>query len=265
MRMVVEWGNHMSIAQLQSGKFLILDSIEITPRVKEEIDILTNNGLDIEAVLCTHPFHSSFTGALYEAYPHAQYYGTPRHIRKYRDLPWAGSVDDCRVQGKWLPEIDIRVAEGCEFVAPQPEKYNHFCTAFVFHAKSKTIHQNDTILIGSKNASFFAQIGAGMKEGRMKFHVELEGCGLHPTPEAPFQFSQFIAGVIRDWDFDNICAAHCGNWIGGAKEALRRTLAAAMPRLEKLSERNKKKKPIAFTMNGKHSLNLEVHEGCECG
>ena len=44
----------------------------------------------------------------------------------------------------------------------------------------------------------------------MSFHPSIKGPGLLPTPEAPYQFKEFIEGILRDWDFDNICAAHMG-------------------------------------------------------
>ncbi len=50
----------------------------------------------------------------------------------------------------------------------------------------------------------------GFRHGSMSFHPSIKGVGLYHTPEAPYQFKDFIAGVIKDWDFDNICAAHMG-------------------------------------------------------
>lgn len=44
----------------------------------------------------------------------------------------------------------IYLYPGAEFVAPLPEKTNHFSCVFVFHAKSGTIHINDTIMVGFK-------------------------------------------------------------------------------------------------------------------
>jgi len=62
--------------------------------------------------------------------------------------------------------------------------------------------------------------------------------GLYPTPEAPNEFKRFIELLINDWDFDNICSAHNGNCVGGAKQKLRQTLRSAEPVLSKISSKN---------------------------
>lgn len=62
--------------------------------------------------------------------------------------------------------------------------------------------------------------------------------GLYPTPEAPNEFKRFIELLINEWDFDNICSAHNGNCVGGAKQKLRQTLRSAEPVLQKISSKN---------------------------
>lgn len=75
----------------------------------------------------------------------------------------------------------------------------------------------------------------------MSFHPTLTGVGLYHTAEAPLQFKDFIEKIIQDWDFDNICTAHNGNKIGGAKAKLQQTLVANTPTLLRLSEKYGKK------------------------
>lgn len=112
--MMLDIGTHMAACKLPSGKFLLLDTIKITPGFKEELDKLTNNGEVclqlhwhpcivlflpstltlmvaiqlIEAVIATHPFHTLYFKEFYDAYPNAKYYGTPRHMKKITDIPW---------------------------------------------------------------------------------------------------------------------------------------------------------------------------------
>ena len=62
--------------------------------------------------------------------------------------------------------------------------------------------------------------------------------GLYPTPEAPIEFQRFIELLIDEWDFDNICSAHNGNCLGGAKTKLRQTLRNAESTLQKISKKN---------------------------
>ena len=128
---------------------------------------------------------------------------------------------------------------GAEFVAPTPEASNHFNSVFVLHKESKTIHVDDTIMY-SENPGFLLKL-AGFRHGTMCFHPSIKGPGLYPTAEAPFQFRDWIKSLLVDWDFENICAAHFANKIGGAKALLEETLNKAEPLFNKLSEKNKKK------------------------
>jgi len=254
---LVDIGTHMSVIGLNTGKFLIVDTIPLDPDTKKQLDELTNNGANIEAVLATHPFHTLAFPAFYEQYPSPMYIGTPRHIRNLPQIPWRGDLNSCEVRDRFRPHVEMRIPDGSEFVSPAPEKSNHFSCVFVFHPESRTLHVDDTIFIADK-PGFLMKI-FGFRHGDMSFHISIKGPGLFATPEAPHQFKDFIGGIINDWDFDNICAAHMGNKIGGAKEQLRQTLEKAAPLFDKLSERNKKKGPI---QESEHVHNVS---GNECG
>jgi hypothetical protein len=254
---LINIGTHMSIIGLNNGKFLIVDTIPLDPHVKTSIDYITNNGSLIEAVLATHPFHTLAFPGFYAAYPNVPYYGTPRHIRNLPDIKWVGDLNDCATRSKWSPEVEMRIPDGAEFVAPVPEKTNHFSCVFVYHRQGRTIHVDDTIFY-TDQPGFLLKV-AGFRHGDMSFHPSIKAHGLYPTPEAPYQFKSFIAGIINDWEFDNIVAAHTGNKIGGARDQLKVVLDAAEPLFFKLSERNKKKQAPLDT---EHAHN--VH-GNECG
>eukprot|EP01114_Cavostelium_apophysatum_P016527 TRINITY_DN4720_c0_g1_i1.p1 TRINITY_DN4720_c0_g1~~TRINITY_DN4720_c0_g1_i1.p1 ORF type:complete len:288 (+),score=62.24 TRINITY_DN4720_c0_g1_i1:119-982(+) len=218
---LVDLQTQMSLLRLSNGNFLVIDTIELTETIKKEIDQLTDNGKKIEAVVATHPFHTLAFPNFHKAYPNPPYYGTPRHVRRIKEITWAGDLSDCNVRSKWKPDVDIRIPDGTEFVNPLPEKSNHFCGAFVFHKESKTIHNDDTVMY-AEDPSFLLRV-AGFKKGSMCFHVSMKGPGLLPTPDAPFLFRDFINNVIRDWDFDNFCTAHFGCKVGGAKAQLIQT------------------------------------------
>jgi len=257
---IIKLGTHMSMIRLQSGKFLVLDTVALNPALKEEIDLLTNKGQEIEAVVATHPFHTLYFLGFYKEYPNVPYYGTPRHIRTIKDIPWAGSVIDCAVRTKWHPEIDMRIPAGAEFIAPMPEKSNHFSGMFVFHAASRVIHIDDTVNVVEEPGLLLKMFG--FRDGDMMFHPTIKGHGLYPTHEAPYQFKAFIEGILHDWDFDSICAAHIGNKIGGAKQGLQYTLDKAEPLFKKLSEKNKKHDANQEPPKDPNSMNVE---GNECG
>jgi len=105
-------GSQMSLIRLNNGRFLVIDTVLLTDQTRASIDQLTNNGEKIEAVLGVHPFHTIAFPAFYQAYPNAAYYGTPRHLRRLTDIPWAGSLGDCSVRSQWEPEIEMRIPAG---------------------------------------------------------------------------------------------------------------------------------------------------------
>lgn len=109
----------MSIIKLQSGKFVIIDTIPLTPKIKKAIDELTDNGKNIEAIIATHPFHTLSFSIFFKEYPDVPYYGTPRHLRKITDVKWQEkTVNDCEILNKWSPEIEMRIPAGKNLFLP---------------------------------------------------------------------------------------------------------------------------------------------------
>jgi len=215
-------GTQMSLIQLSTGKFLVLDTVELDAELKGEIDILTKNGTLMEAVLATHPFHTTYFPAFYQVYPHVPFYGTPRHLRIEPTIPWVGSMWDCDTRQKWLPEVHFRIPRGSEFVAPQPEDSNHFSGIHAFHPPSKTIHVDDTIMYNLPLAD------------DMLFHPSILTVGLYHIPQSPPAFHDWVQRLITEWDFDNICAAHNGVKLGGAKLELQILLDTTVIALDAL-------------------------------
>lgn len=107
---VINVGSQMSLLSLQStGKFLVLDTCALTTAAKIELDYLTQNGTLIVGVIATHPFHTTYFTTFHAMYPHAKYYGTPRHIRMMPSIPWAGDVETGAVRILWEPEVIKRI------------------------------------------------------------------------------------------------------------------------------------------------------------
>jgi hypothetical protein len=250
MYLVVDIQTQMSIIQLENGKFLIIDTIEMDDKLRKEIDQLTNNGQKIEAVIAAHPFHTLFFPSFYQAYPNASYYGTPRHLRKLTNIPWKGDFTDCNIRKKWEPEVKLRIPAGAEFINPQPESSNHFISVFVYHPYSKTLHVDDTIMYTEDPGWILRLIG--YKRGTLFFHPSMDSDGLHPNAAAPFLFRDWMKNMLNDWKFDNICTAHIGVKIGGAHEAVTTLLEKTEPVFAKLSEENKKKNPEGILPDGMH-------------
>jgi hypothetical protein len=244
---IVDIGTHMSLAKLTNGKFLVIDTVPFDDELKKEFDTLTNNGTNIEAVIATHPFHTLAFPAFYKMFPNLPYYGTPRHIRNQKDIPWAGDI--MNELKRWEPDIQMRIPSGSEFIAPVPEKSNHFNSVWVYYPASRTLHVDDTIMYFENPSTIFKLIGK--KPNVIEFHPTLKTEGLHPTEAAPIQFKKWVEDVLRDWEFDTVCTAHVGVRQGGAHALLKEALAKAEPEFEKLVQRNA----------GKHSVPTEdVHD-----
>jgi hypothetical protein len=239
---LVNIGTHMSLIKLPSGKFLVIDTVPLDDQLKGEIDELTNFGQDIEAVVATHPFHTLAFPKFFEAYPNVAYYGTPRHLRNQKQINWVGDITDNL--NKWEDAgVSMRIPDGAEWVNPQPEMTNHFVSVWVYIREARTIFVDDSINYIADPAILLKLLGK--KQNSMDFHASLKGPALVPSPDSPAKFKAFVEKVLEDWDFDNICAAHIDNKIGGAKEALRETLEKAQPLFDKLADRFKANAPEA--------------------
>jgi len=234
-------GTHMSLAELSDGNFVAIDTVDLSMEgLKEEIDLLTDNGKKITAVLGTHPFHTLFFPGFHDAYPATasrQYFGMPRHLRKVTGIAWSGPITS--VFDKW-PELEMLIPEGGEYDDPKPEKTNHLMNAFVFHKPSKTVHNDDCVYNIRRRdlgwvTKFLSLFLKAVKPG-MHFHPSLTGPGLYHTPEAPLKFQASIEKILT-WDFENLCTAHNSNSIGTAKEELRKLLNRTTKKLRKLSKK----------------------------
>lgn len=112
---LIDIETQMSIIELSNGKFLIIDTINMSNRLRQEINNLTDNGDNIEAVIGAHPFHTLSFEAFYRAFPKAAYFGTPRHLRRLPNIPWAGDLNDRRIRKKWEPDVEMRIPDGISF------------------------------------------------------------------------------------------------------------------------------------------------------
>ncbi|EFC44062.1 predicted protein [Naegleria gruberi] len=234
---LINIGTHMSLIRLSNGKYLVIDTVPLDEELKKEIDELTNNGVDIEAVVATHPFHTLAFPDFYKNYSSASYYGTPRHIRNQKDIPWAGNIMDHL--NKWSPDVEMRIPAGAEFVAPVPESTNHFNSVWVFSPVAKTIHVDDTINYFDNPSLLFKVLGK--KSGQMDFHPSMTNGGLNKTETAPQLFKEWLENLLHDWDFDNACCAHVGVKIGGAHALVNETLTNAQGVLDKLAKKHEGK------------------------
>jgi hypothetical protein len=241
-------GTQMALCRLSNGHFLVLDTVKLSDEEKHYVDTLTANGTMIDAVIATHPFHTSGFGDFYKMYPGAKYYGTPRHLRLCSSIPWAGSLNDASVRNQWDEfGVQLRIPDGCEFINPQPESYNHFCNVFAYHAKSRTVYNDDTLVYWT--GSYWNPM-SWVTKGGVRFHPTLTNVGLYPTKDAPLAFKKWMVQLLEDWNFDNLCTAHNENIIGGAKDAVRKLLEETEGVFNDMAAKNAAKEGQAISIGG---------------
>src|SRR5665811_2276474 len=73
----VDIGTHASLVKRKNGKFIFLDSYTFSGDTQREIDELTDDGNDVEAVLNLHPFHTIHVSKMHERYPDCLLYTSP--------------------------------------------------------------------------------------------------------------------------------------------------------------------------------------------
>jgi len=248
----IDIGSHMALIRLESGKFIALDTVDLRCRamrddvkcprggVKEDIDLLTNNGENLEAVFATHPYHTLFFEPFYKAYPNAKYYGTPRHLRRMPDIEWAGDVSNCDVLKLYNPQVEMRILPSCccEFNNPLPPASNHFSNVFVFHKASKVLFNDDTFCYLYKPwQTMGILVGLlGARHDTLLFHHSMYSVALRNTEEAYITFEHWLDKILEDWDMDILCSAHNGILRSGARTRMKQLLDKERPRLQKLAK-----------------------------
>jgi len=267
--MGMDLGTQMSLIQLKSGRFLVIDCVDMTPNLKLQIDVLTNKGSLIDAVLNTHPFHTIHIPAFRELYPDVPFYGCPRHLTRFPEITWAGCLCDQKVLEKWEPEVSLRVPDGLEML--QPEEDDHASSVFVYHHASRTLHTDDTLMYGGDDPSFVLNILLYKNQSLALHPAVRDSAGSTTRLDA---FRQWLSQIVTDWPIDNIVAAHQHPMVGGARKGLKvivdneklwSKLKAGKP-IKNESKLTKAIKADLATNKGKKQLKGgKLDNSCECG
>jgi hypothetical protein len=198
-------GSHMSFLRLRgSGRFLVVDAVDVSGlaeagpgglELRDEVDLLTHGGALVEAVVATHPFHTvgfpPFHDYLTTGWgAKAQFYGTPRHLRRFPHIAWAGDVSRPEVQRLWEGQgVFMRVPAGAEFDDPQPPLTNHFSNVFVYHEDSRCVHNDDCLCYVedplTKMGPLLGLFLRDFKHKKLIFHPSVKTCGIRAEPGAP--------------------------------------------------------------------------------
>jgi len=110
---LIDIGTHASLARLANGKFVFLDSYAFSGHVARELNRITQNGADVEAVVNLNPFHTVHVEAMHRHFPGDKIYGTARHLSNFPDLPWeAFRTEEKALHSRYAGDFAFSVPEG---------------------------------------------------------------------------------------------------------------------------------------------------------
>lgn len=193
---MINIGTQASLVRLASGKFVMLDAYEYDEAVAREVNRLTDDGAEVEAVINTHPFHTVHCEAIARRFPNARHYGTARHIQKFKGIDWqAEASEDPALHERYATDLSFTVPRGVDFI---PDNQNlHFASVMVIHRASKALHVDDTL--GYFNLPFV---------GGIAFHPTLKHV-LQRRPGAVAEFRAWAEDLIdRCAEVHHLCTAH---------------------------------------------------------
>ena len=225
---IVDIGTHMSLLRLKSGNFIALSAVDVSDAkgpLREDINLLTDDGKRLVAVYATHPFHTVHFPSFYNAFPDAKYYGTPRHLRKQKEIPWAGVVTDEKVRNAYPDEVlmSFPPVSCAEFDNPKPPLTNHFSNLFVVHRESKSLFNDDCVLFFDSPATRMGKLVwlLGKRHNTFQFHRSMYKVGLRHTADAGRTFLDWFKAMVESEDINAVATAHnavC--WRNGKKRLL---------------------------------------------
>ena len=200
---LLDIGTHASLVRMANGKFVFLDSYAFSGEVARDLNEMTGDGSNVEAVLNLHPFHTVHVEAMHRQYPQAKKYGTARHLSKFPKLPWQKlRTEDEALHARFADDFEFSVPQGVDFISDNENV--HFSSVLAYHRASKSIHVDDTYM--------YAQLPLPLRligvDGVTRFHPTLAKA-LQPRAGAAREFRQWAEGLNADWgDARNLCTAH---------------------------------------------------------
>lgn len=149
----------------------------------------------------------------------------------------------------------MRIPDGAEF--NNPAENNRFSSVFVFHKKSRTLHNDNTLMYYDPEHLNCCLRLCGVNSRRIFFHPNLTTGGLHRFPEAVRFFKDWMRRLIDDWDFVNICTAHNGVLMHDGKKMLKLSLKRYEQKFLELS----RIKSSRFQQSGRRSFSVTSSKG----
>ena len=200
---VIDIGTQASLVRLGNGKFVFLDAYTLSGAVKREVDELTRDGKDVEAILNLHPFHTVHVRKMHAMFPQARLYGTARHLSRFPELPWEKTcTEDIELHEKFADDFDFSIPRGVDFISANENV--HFSSVLVFHRASGTIHVDDTLMY-IRLPMLMRWFGLSIA---VSFHPTLARA-LEKRAGAARDFRQWANELNERWrDAENLCTAH---------------------------------------------------------
>ena len=234
---ILNIGTQASLVRRRNGKFVLLDAYTLQGEVKGQIDALTNDGDDIEAIINLHPFHTVHVRKAHEQYPKAKLYGTQRHIEKFPDLPWQPELTESAACADLLSDdLEFSVPAGVDFISSNENL--HFSSVLAYHKASKTIHSDDTLMY----LQLPGLLGKIMKP-EITFHMTLPQT-LEKRAGAVKDFRAWVARLADQWsDAENLCAAHSAALLGNENNSasIASRILGALEKVEKTLRSHERK------------------------
>lgn len=205
----IDIGTQAALVRRANGKFVFLDSYTFDRQTQKELDELTNNGADVQAVLNLHPFHTLHVEFMQQQYPKAKHYGTARHLSKFAALKWqALRTEDAELHDKFASELDFSVPAGVDYISD--DESVHFSSVLAYHRDSRSIYSDDTLMY--IRLPMLMRV-LGMSDS-FSFHPTLSKV-LLKRRGATHEFSAWAAQLADEWqDAENLCAAHTTTLLG---------------------------------------------------
>jgi len=234
---ILNIGSHASLVRCVNGKFVMLDAYTLKGEVKEQVDALSRNGADIEAIINLHPFHTLHVQKAHHQYPNAKLYGTQRHLDKFPDLPWQPELTESdEFAALFADDFEFSVPAGVDFISTN--EHLHFSSVLAYHKASKTIHVDDTLMY----LPLPGLLGK-LKKTELTFHITLSKT-LEKRAGAAMEFRSWAEQLADKWgNAENLCAAHSAALLSDENQSvsLANKILAALHKVEKTLQMHKKK------------------------
>lgn len=227
---LLDVGTQASLLRLGSGRFVLLDTCDMSEALRKDIAGLSGGVDRIDAIVNLHPFHTLHVEATHGHFPSARLYGTVRHRSRLPGLPWEKERTDSKALHRlFAGDLAFSVPRGVDFISENENV--HFSSVLAYHEASRTIHSDDTFN-HIRLAGLLEPLGLASP---VAFHPTLASA-LQPRAGAADEFRRWAQRLIEEWsEAENLCAAHSSAWLGRDHpgESLPGLLSNALTRVER--------------------------------